>query len=96
MDQPVTRTAACACNQLQVTVRGEPRLVNLCNCTYCQKRTGSAFGLSSYFERETQLVSIEGAHTAFGRISQRGRQFEHHFARAAARRGFGTGKWPLA
>lgn len=79
MAEPTTRTAECACGQLRVTVRGEPRLVNMCNCTYCQKRTGSAFGVSTCFESESQLVSIEGEHRAFDRVSQRGRAFRHHF-----------------
>ena len=73
------RKAECACGQLKVTVQGDPLSTGMCNCTYCQKRTGSAFGLSSYFDKENQLISIEGEHRAFRRTSQRGRWFEHHF-----------------
>lgn len=79
MEQLTTRTAACACGQLRVTVEGEPKLVNMCNCTYCQRRTGSAFGVSAYFDKAAQLVAIDGEHRAFRRSSQRGRQFEHRF-----------------
>ncbi len=73
------RIAECACGQLRVTVQGDPFTVAVCSCTYCQKRTGSAFGMSSYFEKEDQLISIEGDHKGFRRTSQRGRWFEHHF-----------------
>ncbi|MGA2057857.1 MAG: GFA family protein [Bradyrhizobium sp.] len=43
----MTRTASCQCGQLSLTVEGEPALVSACNCTRCQKRSGSAFALSS-------------------------------------------------
>jgi hypothetical protein len=41
------RTASCQCGQLSLTVEGDPTLVSICNCTRCQKRTGSAFAVSS-------------------------------------------------
>jgi hypothetical protein len=41
------RTASCQCGQLSLTVEGEPTLVSVCNCTRCQKRSGSAFTLAS-------------------------------------------------
>jgi hypothetical protein len=41
------RTASCQCGKLNLTVEGEPVLVSACNCTRCQKRSGSAFALSS-------------------------------------------------
>ena len=43
----MTRTATCQCGQLSLTVEGEPILVSVCNCTRCQKRSGSAFTLAS-------------------------------------------------
>ncbi|WP_411781577.1 GFA family protein [Bradyrhizobium sp. UFLA01-814] len=43
----MTRIASCQCGQLSLTVEGEPALVSACNCTRCQKRSGSAFALSS-------------------------------------------------
>ena len=73
------RRAECACGQLRVLVEGDPFIVAVCSCTCCQKRTGSAFGISAFFETETQLVSIEGHHKAFKRTSQSGRWVEHHF-----------------
>jgi hypothetical protein len=46
-DDDMTRTASCQCGQLVITVEGEPAFVSACNCTRCQRRSGSAFGLSS-------------------------------------------------
>lgn len=46
------RTASCQCGQLSLTVEGEPAFVSACNCTRCQKRSGSAFALSSRWSSE--------------------------------------------
>ena len=55
------RVAKCACEQLKITVEGDPILAAVCNCTVCQRKTGSPYGLSSYFE-DGQLVSIVKQH----------------------------------
>jgi hypothetical protein len=55
-----TRAAACACGQLRATCEGEPERVSLCNCTQCQKRTGSVYSVHAYFDRGR--VKTEGAH----------------------------------
>lgn len=46
------RTATCQCGQLSITVEGEPAMVTACNCTRCQRRSGSAFSLSSRWNCE--------------------------------------------
>ena len=72
------RTAQCSCGQLAVTVEGDPELVVLCNCTQCQRRTGSAFGIGAYFEHD-RVTGISGEQTIFQRFSDSGRQAEAHF-----------------
>ena len=62
----MTRTAACACGQLRVTVAGEPERVLACNCRECQRRTGSVFGVSAYFPAAA-VAAIEGEHRTFTR-----------------------------
>ena len=54
-----TRTATCGCGRVHITVEGEPALIGACHCDFCQKRTGSAFGLQAYFTRD-QCVDISG------------------------------------
>ncbi len=55
-----TRTATCACGHLQVIATGDPDRVSSCSCTDCQKRTGSAFGVTAFFKSENvELVSGE-------------------------------------
>jgi hypothetical protein len=62
------RTAKCACDQLQITVEGEPDRVLACNCRECQRRTGSVFGMAAYFP-ERQVLSIEGQSREFSRTA---------------------------
>ena len=42
-------TATCACGQLKLVVEGLPRMHGVCHCNDCKRRTGSAFGISTYF-----------------------------------------------
>ena len=74
----MTRTARCSCGQLAITVAGEPRIVVLCNCTECQRRTGSAFGVGAYFAHDA-VTHIEGRHKKYRRSSDSGRSAESHF-----------------
>ena len=54
-----TRTARCACGRVEVTVKGEPLLVYVCHCDFCQRRSGNVFIASAQFP-EVQVVSITG------------------------------------
>ena len=53
------RTAQCACGAISITMSGEPGLHVVCHCTNCKRRTGSAFGISTYFKR-SDIVSQSG------------------------------------
>jgi hypothetical protein len=44
-------TANCACGQLSISVHAQPVLHGVCHCTNCKRRTGSAFGISAYFDK---------------------------------------------
>ena len=41
----------CVCDEVRYRVNGEPLTVYACHCTDCQKRSGSAFGLSMWVKR---------------------------------------------
>lgn len=43
---PAPYTGRCFCGAAQYRVAEEPLVVYACHCTDCQKRSGSAFGLS--------------------------------------------------
>src|SRR4051812_6318133 len=59
-----TRTARCACGRVEVTVEGEPLLVYVCHCAFCQRRSGNVFIASAQFAEE-QVLSITGETTRY-------------------------------
>lgn len=69
-------TARCACGALQASVEGDP-IVVACNCTECQRRTGSVFGVTAYFPR-TQ-VKVSGPSKLFIRGTDSGRKLANRF-----------------
>lgn len=71
-----TRTATCACGQLSAVCEGEPTVV-ACNCTWCQRRSGSPYGLGAYFKRSS--VRTTGESTVFARPAPQGRKITNHF-----------------
>jgi hypothetical protein len=54
------QTAQCACGATSITVDGTPSTYAICHCTNCKRRTGSAFGMSAYFNN-TEVVKQEGS-----------------------------------
>lgn len=41
----------CACGEVRYSKTSEVRRAVVCHCRYCQTRTGSAFGISVYFDK---------------------------------------------
>ena len=64
MSLVMPRTATCACGQASITVNALPTMHGICHCTNCKRRTGSAFGISAYFDRAT-VVSRTGETTVY-------------------------------
>ena len=40
----VEHTGGCVCGSTRFKTSGEPLRVTICHCTWCQRRTGTAFG----------------------------------------------------
>jgi hypothetical protein len=54
------REGGCLCGAVRYRVTGAPFRTSVCHCTFCQRRTGSAFGLGAYFKKdEFQLLRGE-------------------------------------
>ena len=70
--------AKCACGALRLRASGNPDVISVCNCTQCQRRTGSAFGVGVYYPRE-RILSIEGDFKTFARTVESGRAVTNHF-----------------
>ncbi len=42
----------CLCRAIRYRVKGSPQRASVCHCTFCQRRTGSAFGFHAFFEEQ--------------------------------------------
>src|SRR5580692_11016792 len=73
----MTRIAHCCCGSLRAETTGEPAFVAACHCMECQRRTGSPFGVSTYFAKEQ--VRTKGPTKIYVRGSDSGREIEQHF-----------------
>jgi hypothetical protein len=71
------RVAHCCCGSLSAETTGEPEIVVACACVECQRRTGSAFGVSTYWVREN--VRTSGFATRYVREGQKGRRVVFYF-----------------
>lgn len=72
------RIAKCSCENLQVELTGNPLFVVACSCLNCQKRTGSVFGVSAYFESD-QIVKVTGESKPYTDWSEEGRTLTRRF-----------------
>jgi len=73
----MTRIAHCCCGSLRAEATDEPTIVAACHCMECQRRTGSAFGVATYFPKAQ--VRVEGPSKVCVRGSDSGRKVERHF-----------------
>ncbi|MCP4330230.1 MAG: GFA family protein [Alphaproteobacteria bacterium] len=68
----------CVCGGVRYRTSGNPQRVGACSCTWCQRRTGSAFGISVYFNDEDVTFS-QGAFKTYRLTSDAGRWIESQF-----------------
>lgn len=69
--------ALCQCGQLSVECTGDPDFVVVCNCTQCQRRSGSAFALAAFFRRDR--TAVEGTQKTWARTGGSGHLLTNHF-----------------
>jgi hypothetical protein len=79
MTEPASypKRAACLCGGLSVTVSAPPRFAHACSCLDCQRRSGSAFSYSAFFDEP--VTKIEGEPKVWRRLSDAGRWHEANF-----------------
>jgi hypothetical protein len=69
----------CVCGAVRYVTLGNPDRVTMCHCTWCQRRTGSAFGAEAVFKIE-QVILTGDTQRAYRHISdQSGRWLDQHF-----------------
>lgn len=71
-----SRIAACCCGQLSIRVEGEPRVVGVCHCLACQRRTGSVFAALASFAAPFDVI---GRATEYIRTGDQGARFRFRF-----------------
>lgn len=71
------RTAECHCGQLKVITSGEPERVYVCHCRACQRRTGTAFHIGTFWQKGQ--VRIEGDFKTYERDTEAGTKIRFHF-----------------
>jgi hypothetical protein len=79
----------CVCGAVRYTAEGEPERVTVCHCTWCQRRTGSAFGIEAVFRDENVTVTGETLRTYRHLSDESGRWLDQQFcARCGTNIGF--------
>jgi len=56
----MTRSAACSCGQLHLTIEGEPSRISMCHCLECQRRIGAVISNQARFRREQVTSARRG------------------------------------
>ena len=69
----------CVCGKVRYSISGSPLRATICHCTWCQRRTGSAFGVELVFEKD-QVQFHSNSLTVYRKISdESGRWLDQHF-----------------
>ena len=68
----------CVCGALRYRAEGPPRRVTVCHCTWCQRRTGSAFGIAAVFEA-ARVEHVGQARVYRHHSDESGRWLDLHF-----------------
>jgi len=69
----------CVCGDVTYTVTGEPKRVTICHCKWCQRRTGSAFGVEAVFEANQIKINDESVKCYRHISDESGRWLDQYF-----------------
>ena len=53
----------CLCGAVRYRIVDQPYLAGVCHCTFCKKRTESAFGVAAYFDASAVQIRSAGLKT---------------------------------
>ena len=65
------KTGGCLCGETRYQISAEPLRSLVCHCRYCQHRTGSAFGVSIYFQ-DDEVTLLSGTLDSFSYLTESG------------------------
>lgn len=69
--------AQCLCGALKLKAQEPSKLTAACHCFACQRRTGSLFGVGTFYAIDT--VETFGAATEFVHVGDSGRKVRNYF-----------------
>lgn len=69
---------SCVCGGVRYRTTGAPKRVSACACRWCQRRTGSAIGISVYFD-QADVRFKNGTLRTYRLVSDAGRWIESQF-----------------
>lgn len=69
----------CVCGKVSYTVVGEPARITICHCKWCQRRTGSAFGVEVVYETNQIRINDELVSRYRHFSDESGRWLDQHF-----------------
>lgn len=82
----------CVCGALRYRTQGDPARVNVCHCSWCQRRTGSGYAVVCVFERPR--LALSGQHRLYRhRSDESGRWLDQHFCPACGTNIGFTAEW---
>ena len=84
-----TNTGRCSCDSIHYEITGEPLFTHACHCSLCQRRSGSAFGLSMLLEA-SQFKLTRGETTAVEITADSGNKKHNHFCASCGTVIFGS------
>lgn len=69
----------CVCGSIRYTAHGAPKRITVCHCAWCQRRTGSAFGIETVFKEEN-ISFVGDTLQKYRHVSdESGRWVDQHF-----------------
>ncbi len=79
----------CVCGAIRFRAAGEPLRITICHCTWCQRRTGTAFGTELVYDGHQVAITGQGI-TRYRHVSdESGRWLDIEFcARCGSNLGF--------
>ncbi len=69
----------CVCGAVRYVTQGLPERVTICHCSWCQRRTGSAFGVEAVFRHGNVTVAGESLRSFRHVSDELGRWLDQQF-----------------
>ena len=75
----VLQSGGCVCNKVRYSISGSPLRATICHCSWCQRRSGSAFGVELVFNREQVVFESDSVSVYRHHSDLSGRWLDQHF-----------------